>query len=258
MNEATFGNWAHKRILLIDEEGKSITITHKNGTVVKTINLSDLGGIKLKLPKGLVSGSMQFCENYEDSLAAPTLTQYDLIVEPDQVENAQRLVAWFEANRIKPKKVFDNFLDTVSTRAAIDGSNVVIWHQSFIGQIAKGGLQGEKRIPIKSILSIQFKEATLATIGYIQLETAGGSASAARGGAFEAAGDENSIIFSMEHNDEARKFKNAIQAKVDSSSQGGTNALSSADELKKFADLRDAGVISEEEFQKKKSQILGL
>ena len=35
-------------------------------------------------------------------------------------------------------------------------------------------------------------------------------------------------------------------------------SASSADELKKYAELKDQGVISEEEFQAKKKQILGL
>ena len=34
--------------------------------------------------------------------------------------------------------------------------------------------------------------------------------------------------------------------------------ISEADELKKFADLKDQGIITEEEFNAKKKQILGL
>ena len=36
------------------------------------------------------------------------------------------------------------------------------------------------------------------------------------------------------------------------------NSFSEADELKKFADLKDKGIITEEEFNKKKKEILGL
>ena len=40
--------------------------------------------------------------------------------------------------------------------------------------------------------------------------------------------------------------------------QGNTQAVSSADELKKFKDLLDSGVITQEEFDAKKKQLLGL
>ena len=36
------------------------------------------------------------------------------------------------------------------------------------------------------------------------------------------------------------------------------NTYSEADELKKFAELKDKGIISQEEFEKKKKEILGL
>ena len=36
------------------------------------------------------------------------------------------------------------------------------------------------------------------------------------------------------------------------------NSVSEADELKKFADLKEKGIITEEEFNKKKKEILGL
>ncbi|MBR5012842.1 MAG: SHOCT domain-containing protein [Clostridia bacterium] len=40
--------------------------------------------------------------------------------------------------------------------------------------------------------------------------------------------------------------------------QNGQSAISSADELKKFKELLDMGVITQEEFDQKKKQLLGL
>ncbi|MGI6030792.1 MAG: SHOCT domain-containing protein [Eubacteriales bacterium] len=39
---------------------------------------------------------------------------------------------------------------------------------------------------------------------------------------------------------------------------GGSQTISSADELKKFKELLDSGVITQEEFEAKKKQLLGL
>lgn len=72
----------------------------------------------------------------------------------------------------------------------------------------------------------------------------------------------NTIDFRFGH-DEAQKFKDAIQKLLlDPAVAGGGAAGSpepdSLDQLKKLAELRDAGVVSDEEFQAKKKQLLGL
>ena len=56
----------------------------------------------------------------------------------------------------------------------------------------------------------------------------------------------------------ATTFINAVKLKANESNNAGVSAVSDADELKKFAELRDQGVISQEEFEVKKKQILGL
>ena len=55
----------------------------------------------------------------------------------------------------------------------------------------------------------------------------------------------------------ANTFINAVRVKSTESSTSSVQ-LSDADELKKFADLKEQGIISEEEFNAKKKQILGL
>ena len=53
---------------------------------------------------------------------------------------------------------------------------------------------------------------------------------------------------------------NKILAAIKKSGEKDVNAnnLSSADEIKKFKDLLDSGVITQEEFNAKKKQLLGL
>ena len=55
----------------------------------------------------------------------------------------------------------------------------------------------------------------------------------------------------------ANTFINAVKFKSKENSSTETNK-SDADELKKFAELKDQGIITEEEFNAKKKQILGL
>tara|TARA_B100001057_G_scaffold462076_1_gene514705 strand:- start:416 stop:853 length:438 start_codon:yes stop_codon:yes gene_type:complete len=55
----------------------------------------------------------------------------------------------------------------------------------------------------------------------------------------------------------ANTFMNAVKVKAKETSQSAA-PVSDADELKKYAELKDQGIITEEEFNAKKKQILGL
>jgi len=128
------------------------------------------------------------------------------------------------------------------------------------GLVALGthGLAGDKDIPISSISAIQVKKAGMATNGYIQFSILGGRE--AKRGLLQATKDENSIMFNWWQRQPFEAIHRAIEAKMTelSPSPPAGAATSAADELKKWADLRDNGLITEEEFQAKKDQLLGL
>ncbi len=74
--------------------------------------------------------------------------------------------------------------------------------------------------------------------------------------------DENSVPIQPSMVDQAREIVDYIETKR-SELRNMSNATviqqtSAADELKKFKELMDAGVISQEEFDAKKKQLLGL
>jgi len=74
-------------------------------------------------------------------------------------------------------------------------------------------------------------------------------------------GGSGNLIVKALDKDEAEKAKKLIEKKrseVQSADKTKDGNSSSADEIKKFADLRDQKVITEKEFQAKKKQILGL
>ena len=116
--------------------------------------------------------------------------------------------------------------------------------------------QGEKTIYFKDAIGVQYKPSTV-TDGYIQVETsaAGRSASSAYGG-------ENSIQFGGKCNADAEIIASFIRTKIEEikNTPVGTSVqqASPAEELKKFKELLDMGIISQEEFDAKKKQLLGL
>jgi hypothetical protein len=259
--EFTFGNWATKRLVKI--EGQTLSVMRKNGDVIKSWHINEIYGISYTPPAMMRDGTLGFADNYSDSLVTTWTTVAtwpgSLTVTQSDKDSATQIIDWFDENRNKEltQSPFELEAKTSGSYLALDKETIIIRHTGFINQVSRGGMQGEKRIPLRSVLSVQFKNATASMAGYIQFETAGGSQQAARGGLFEAAGDENTVVFAKAEQEAFEKFRDRVNELLGSGLSIATS-ISSADELAKFAKLRDEGVISEEEFVAKKKQILGL
>lgn len=116
------------------------------------------------------------------------------------------------------------------------------------------GLKGDKEIMLRQISSIQFKKAGL-TNGYIQFAFLGGQE--AKGGAWQATSDENTVMFTSGQQPAFERIKAAIEQRL-AAANGNGAAVSSLDELERLASLRDKRIITEQEFEAKKKQLLGL
>lgn len=117
------------------------------------------------------------------------------------------------------------------------------------------GIKGDKSINVSSITSVQFKEAGLLR-GYIQFGFIGGAE--AKGGIIQGGVDENTVMFVKKEQPDFEKIRNFVQSRIQNSGVTSASSTSSdADQLEKFANLRDRGILSEEEFQAQKNKILG-
>ncbi len=148
------------------------------------------------------------------------------------------------------------FKSNAKATVTVEGDVITISRKgmrSFLTQ----GLKGEKSIPIKNITAIQIKKPGITT-GYIQFSQHGMMES--EGGVFDAVKDENTIIFQKKEYDQALELKEyieSVQAKQNNQTTEKVDS-SEADELIKFKQLADEGVITQEEFEAKKKQLLGL
>lgn len=120
----------------------------------------------------------------------------------------------------------------------------------------------EKSIPMDQITSVEVKLPNIHP-GFIQFSIAGSlardSAFSLTGGSFGALIDENSVVF--DDNDSyqtALKIKSFIEAYSKPTKEDRQMNNSVADEILKFKSLCDQGIITSEEFNKKKEQLLGL
>lgn len=146
------------------------------------------------------------------------------------------------------------FAKGVNGQMSFDGTTVTITREGFMARSTHG--RSEKNFPVKSIGAVQVKPANALVNGHIQLSVSGESSkkSIGFGKSHDAASDENAIIFTKKQAPAFEAIKQAIQAAQ--ASGGAPAAPDAVDQLAKLAQLRDAGVLTEEEFAAKKAQLL--
>lgn len=130
---------------------------------------------------------------------------------------------------------------------------------SLMANIARGGNIGGKRIDISDITSIQFKEPSGISVGFIQFSYPGSLDR--KDGVIGAVNDENTIVVDNSNLAKAKEVVDFIESRrksLKTANTGASQNISSADEIAKFKKLLDDGVISQEEFDAKKKQLLGL
>lgn len=150
-----------------------------------------------------------------------------------------------------------NFKGAGKTRVILDGNFLRIKRKGFLN-FANHGMDGEKTIDIYNMSGVQMKEAGSVTSGYLQFIFMGSKEN--KGGLFAATKDENTIMFIKKEQDMANEIKAYIENILanKNSSTGPQVQTGSADEIRKFKELLDEGIITEEEFAAKKKELLGI
>lgn len=148
-------------------------------------------------------------------------------------------------------------LNGVNGQLEVYSNKVVIRRKGFLAKMTQGFNKGDKEIYLNQISGIQVKNGGNITNGYIQFSLAGGVEYT--NGLKEAINDENTVVFKKIDNETVAQMKDKIEAlRNQLTAPVMANSISSADEIKKFKDLFDAGVITEVEFNLKKKELLGL
>ncbi|NOU23672.1 MAG: DUF4429 domain-containing protein [Methyloglobulus sp.] len=162
----------------------------------------------------------------------------------------------------------------------IDGTNgclivyndrVVISRKTIMGFLAQG-FTGDRTIPFSNISSVEFRKPSLLANGYIQFIVSGTLPVLAKTGIFgtsqESLKDPNTVIFRAFNSDIPAKAEaiyhlilnkineNAKIEGIKSIATNELNKLSVADEIRKFKKLHEDGIISQEDFDRKKQQLL--
>lgn len=117
--------------------------------------------------------------------------------------------------------------------------------------------QGEKEILYCDISSVQYRPSSKLILGYLQFEVPG----VRTGSNF---GSENSWTFDSAMNEIAKEVCEYVKNRIREIKQPSAatvqaqNSVSPAEELLKLKELLDLGIITQDEFDSKKKQLLGL
>ncbi|MHA7191128.1 DUF4429 domain-containing protein [Arthrobacter sp. MDT2-16] len=143
---------------------------------------------------------------------------------------------------------------------AFDGHYVTIQHVG-LGRVTIG--KGVKRIPVTAISSVQIKPPGLVMSGFIQFSIAGGNEKRSAFGhqTMSAVEDENSVVFVKGEEAEFLAMRDAIEAAQRAIHQPQEVPVTPAPDdvfaqLEKLGKLRDAGIVSDAEFEAKKAELL--
>ena len=202
---------------------------------------------------GLLDKAKQAAKNYTNELKENEAENKQLASTPmeERVKMRPEGVKYCLVNNLgKILDVYDNkvvFTSTKSTSTLVTG---LVFGTSVT--------QGEKTIYFRDAIGVQYKPSSFVD-GYIQIETAAGGVTASS----SQYGGENSIQFAgKDRNAEAEIIVAFIRKQIEEIKNapvgGVVQQVSAADELKKFKELLDLGIITQEEFDAKKKELLGI
>ena len=121
------------------------------------------------------------------------------------------------------------------------------------------GFKGDKTIYIDQVSGVQLKLGTNMLNGYIQITIPGGNES--RGGIMVATKDENTVFFKKAQNNAATRIKDKIEELRNQARMGTQTVVqqqSIPEQIKAFKELYEDGILTEEEFEKKKKELLNM
>ena len=152
------------------------------------------------------------------------------------------------------------FVKGVNGQLEVFEDKVVITRKGAMS-FSTHGLAGGKTIPMSAIQSVQFKPGGGMTNGFIQFAVMGGRES--QGGLLAATRDENTVVLRMgEQTVKGEEIRDYVEKRILELAKPQATVVmqqtSAADEIIKFKNLLDMGVITQEEFDAKKKQLLGI
>ena len=147
----------------------------------------------------------------------------------------------------------DLYAKGVNGQITVSGDWLTI-HRKGFGRL--GHSKGDRRIPIGSITAVQMRPGGMFANGFVKFTVPGSPE--IRGGLNSASSDENAVVFRKKHQAEFDAVRDRVEQYIgrNNAPQAAPAAPDITDQLKKLGELRDSGVVTNEEFEAKKTDLL--
>jgi hypothetical protein len=157
-------------------------------------------------------------------------------------------------------------LNGVNGQAEVYANKIRIRRQGAMAKMTQGFFAGEKDLYFNQIATVQVKRAGMLTNGFIKFVVAGGVN--VRKGLTAGTHDENTIMFRVgQQAAMAEWVRQYVEFRIAGGGGQPTEAASApqamsqpqpspADQMRQLAELRDAGLVTPEEFEAKRLELL--
>src|ERR1035441_2953229 len=138
----------------------------------------------------------------------------------------------------------------------LQGDSITIRKRGWANALASG-MNGDRTIQISSLTVVQMKPAGMITLGYILFSYAGSKPF--MGGLWEATQDPDAFLFTNDLNGQVADFKAKVEQKMRELKQPAPAKNSSGsltDELRKLAEFKQQGILSQAEVDAAKKKLL--
>jgi len=132
----------------------------------------------------------------------------------------------------------------------------LIIERKGLGRI--GHSKGDKRIALGQIIAVKMRPAGRLANGFIHFSTPGRDE--LTGGLSAANKDDNSVVFTRKQQADFDAVRDHVQnfLAARTGAPASPAAADPAEQIRKLAQLRDEGILSDDEFQTKKTQLLDI
>lgn len=140
---------------------------------------------------------------------------------------------------------------------SFDGKFITITRKGFLARATIG--KGEKRLPLSSVSAVQWKPAGVFMNGYIEFTIGGGNENRSRFGqaTADATRNENAVIFTRAQMPDFSEFRSQIEEAIGAHhAKSGMPDSAPTALLEQLADLHKKGILTDEEYRKKKASLL--
>lgn len=146
-------------------------------------------------------------------------------------------------------------INGVNGQLIVYPDKVRITRKGVFAKAYQGFFAGEKDIYYNQLGSVLVKQAGVATLGYISFASSGNVERRRR--FFDAAHDENTVTFGRRVTPQfLENVRQYIEARMHAPRIATVPAPDAAEQLVKLADLRDRGIVSAEEYEAKRKELL--